>query len=258
MKRPAKRPLLVNAPYHMVKGNMERLFRLGVGVEVFFGNNIIDDLDPQEVKELGRIFKERDIPCTVHAPFMDLSPGGFDKKIVAITRERLKKAVGMAQLLGALGTVCHPGFDKWRFQGNEQLWLDTSVETWSEVLKEADKSLPIMLENIFEDEPATLVTLFGYFKDKNLWFCFDTGHFNLFSRVSMEEWLVPLADRLREFHLHDNHGKSDEHLPIGAGTFPFRSLKQLIKKADNLIFVLEPHSESVLGESIQSAKEFLS
>jgi sugar phosphate isomerase/epimerase len=74
----------------------------------------------------------------------------------------------------------------------------------------------------------------------------------------VEEWLLPLADRLREFHLHDNHGKSDEHLPIGAGTFPFRSLKQLIKQADNPIFVLEPHGESVLGESIQSAKEFLS
>ena len=237
---------------------MERLARLGIGVEVFFNNNIIDEVDPNEVKELGGQFRERGIRCTVHAPFMDLSPGGFDKKIVAASRERLKKAVELAQRLSALGAVCHPGFDKWRFQGNEQLWLDTSIETWSEVLKEADKSFPIMLENIFEDEPATLVTLFSYFKDKNLWFCFDTGHFNLFSRVSVEEWLLPLADRLKEFHLHDNHGKSDEHLPIGAGTFPFRSLKQLIKQVKNPIFTLEPHGETVLGESIQKAKEFLS
>ena len=258
MKGPAKIPLLVNAPYHMIKENMERLARLGVGVEVFFGNNIIDDIDPHEVKELGRTFKERGILCTVHAPFMDLSPGGFDKKIVAITRERLKKAVELAQLLAALGIVCHPGFDKWRFQGNEQLWLDSSIETWNEVFKEADKNLPIMLENIFEDEPTTLVTLFGYFKDKNLWFCFDTGHFNLFSKVSVEEWLLPLADRLKEFHLHDNHGKSDEHLPVGTGTFPFRSLKPLIKQVSDPIFVLEPHGESALGESIQRAKEFLS
>ena len=237
---------------------MERLVRLEVGVEVFFGNNIIDDIDRHEVKELGRMFRERGILCTVHAPFMDLSPGGFDKKIVAITRERLKKTVELAQLLDALGTVCHPGFDKWRFQGNEQLWLDSSIETWSEVFKEADKGLPIMLENIFEDEPSTLVTLFGYFKDKNLWFCFDTGHFNLFARTSVEEWLLPLADRLKEFHLHDNHGKSDEHLPIGTGTFPFRSLKRLIKQVRDPIFVLEPHGETVLGESIQRAKEFLS
>jgi len=255
---PEKIPLLVNAPYHMIKENMERLTRLGIGVEIFFSNNIIDGIDTGEVRELGKHFKERGVYCTVHAPFADLSPGGFDKKIVAISRERIKKAVELAQHLSALGTVCHPGFDKWRFQGSEQLWLDTSIETWSEVLKEADKNFPIMLENIFEDEPSTLITLFGYFRDKNLWFCFDTGHFNLFSKASVEEWLLPLRDRLREFHLHDNNGKSDEHLPIGAGTFPFRTLKQLIKRTENVIFTLEPHGETVLGESIKSAKEFLS
>ena len=258
MTRPSKIPLLVNAPYHMIKGNMEKLVRLGVGVEVFFGNNIIDDIDPQEVKEIGRMLKERGILCTVHAPFMDLSPGGFDKKIVAISREKLKKAVELAQHLDALGAGCHPGYDKWRFQGNEQLWLDSSIETWSEVLKEVDKNFPVMLENIFEDEPSTLVRLFDHFKDKSLWFCFDTGHFNLFSRVSVEEWVLPLAERLREFHLHDNHGKSDEHLPVGTGTFPFRTLKQLIKQLRDPIFALEPHSESILAESIQRAAEFLS
>ena len=229
-----------------------------MGVEVFFGNNIIDDVDIREVKELGRAFKERGLPCTVHAPFMDLSPGGFDKKIVAVTRERLKKAVELAQYLGALGAVCHTGFEKWHFQGSEQFWLDTSVETWSEILRGADTGFPVMLENIFEDEPSTLVALFDYFKDKNLWFCFDTGHFNLFSKASVEEWLLPLGDRLREFHLHDNNGKSDDHLPVGTGTFPFRVLKQLIKQMRSPIFVLEPHGESILGESIKRAKEFLS
>ncbi len=253
-----KTPLLVNAPYHMIKANMERLVRLGIGVEVFFSNNIIDEIAADEVKKLGRQFKERGVYCTVHAPFADLSPGGFDKKIVAISRERIKKAVELAQLLSALGVVCHPVFDKWRFQGSEQLWLDTSIETWTAVLKEADKGFPIILENIFEEEPATFITLFSYFKDKNLWFCFDTGHFNLFSKASVEEWVLPLKDRVREFHLHDNNGKSDEHLPVGDGTFPFRSLKPLIKIVANPIFTLEPHGEAALGESIQRAKEFLS
>jgi sugar phosphate isomerase/epimerase len=256
---PAKISLLINAPYHMVKGVMERLLQLGVGVEVFFENNIIDDVHPREAKELGRMLKERAMSCTVHAPFMDLSPGGFDKKIVAITRDRLKKAVELAHHLGAMGVVCHPGYDKWRFDGDEQLWLDSSIETWTDVLKEADSTIPIMLENIFEEEPATFIMLFDYFKDKNLWFCFDTGHFNLFSRVSVEEWLLPLKERLRHFHLHDNHGKSDEHLPVGTGTFPFRTLKQFIGKVrDPIIFVVEPHTEPSVAESIQRAREFLS
>jgi sugar phosphate isomerase/epimerase len=253
-----KIPLLVNAPYPMIRGNLERLTQLGVGVEVFFDNNSIDDIDSSEVKELGRVFKDRGIRCTVHAPFMDLSPGGIDKKIVAITRQRLKKAIELAQRLEAMGAVCHPGYDKWRFQDHEQLWLETSIETWSEVLKEADKGFPIMLENIFECEPSTFITLFSYFKNKELWFCFDTGHYNLFSSVSVDEWLLPLGERLREFHLHDNHGKSDEHLPVGTGTFPFRNLKQFVKRPSGVIFTLEPHGESVVGESIKRAKELLS
>ena len=251
-------PLLINAPYPMIKANLERLVRLGVGVEVFFGNNMIDDADGHEVKELGRTFKERGVLCTVHAPFMDLSPGGLDKRILSITRDRLKKAVQLALHLDALSVVCHPGYDRWRFDGNEQLWLDSSIETWTDVLKEADRKVPVMLENIFEEEPTTLIMLFDYFKDKNLWFCFDTGHFNLFSKVSVEEWLLPLKERLRQFHLHDNHGRSDEHLPVGTGTFPFRTLKQFIGKVRDPIFVVEPHSEPAAAESIQRAREFLS
>jgi len=253
----AKKRLLINAPYHMVRAGFEKLLGLGVGVEIFFNNNIIDDVDVGDVKSLGKALKERAIPCTVHAPFMDLSPGGFDRKIRAISLDRLKKATSFANELGALGVVCHPGFDRWRYDGNEQLWFDASIGTWDEVLKEAGPGLPVMLENIFEDEPSTLLMLFDYFKEKNLWFCFDSGHFNLFSKVSVDEWLLPLKDRLREFHLHDNHGKSDEHLPVGTGTFPFRSLKQFLAHARDPLFVLEPHAESTIQESIQRAKEFL-
>lgn len=255
--KPKKR-LLVNAPYRMVKSGIDKLHALGIGVEIFFDNNMIEDVDVGEVRNLGHALKERDIPCTVHAPFMDLSPGGFDKKIREISLDRLKRATSLANELGAIGVVCHPGFDRWRYNGNEQLWFDASIGTWSEVLKEAGPSLPVMLENIFEDEPSTLLMLFDYFKGKNLWFCFDSGHFNLFSKVSVDEWLIPLKDRLREFHLHDNHGKSDDHLPIGTGTFPFRSLRQFATQARDPLFVIEPHAESTLHESIQRAKEFLS
>lgn len=258
MAAPARPSLLINVPYPILRANLERLSHIGVGVEVFFGNNIIDDVDAHEVIELGKTLKERTIPCTVHAPFMDLSPGGFDKKILSVTRDRLKKAVQLARHLGALSVVCHPGYDKWRFDGDQQLWFDSSIETWTEVLREADKAVPVMLENIFEEEPATFIMLFDYFREKDLWFCFDTGHFNLFSKLPVEEWILPLGDRLRQFHLHDNHGRSDEHLPVGTGTFPFRALKPFIGTLRDPIFVLEPHSEAVLAESIRKAREFLS
>ena len=231
---------------------------LDVGMEIYIENQLIEELTTAEVTEVDRKLRDLGIECTVHAPFMDLSPGGYDRSVRTITAEKLKRTVEMAHLLHARGVVCHPGYDKWRFGGNEDLWLEGSIETWTQVIKEAKGGPPLMVENIFEEQPSTFIALFDYFKD-DLWFCFDTGHFNLFTSVGVDGWLLPLKDRVREMHLHDNHHTRDEHLPIGAGTFPFRELKAILKgMAGGILYTSEVHSESRALESIKKIKEFLS
>ena len=110
--------------------------------------------------------------------------------------------------------------------------------------------------NIFEEEPATLLSLLGHFKER-LWFCFDSGHFNLFSKLPVEEWLVPLRDYVREFHLHDNHGRSDQHLPVGRGTFPFRELKHFLQRLPDIVCVAEIVDEGTALDAIRSVKGYL-
>ncbi len=240
----------------MVRKNMDRLTTLQVGVEVYLNNQVVNEVDSTDARQMGRELEERGIVRSVHAPYMDLSPGGVDRDIRAVSLGKLKRAVEIANLMGAQGIVCHGGYDRWRFGGNEQLWLDSSIDTWAEVLKEAG-DLPVLVENIFEETPATLIALLDHFKDR-LWACFDTGHFNLFSTLSLEAWIIPLRKKLREFHLHDNHGKSDEHLPIGHGTFPFRELKQFLGSLNGVFFTAETASEAAATETLQHAKEFLS
>lgn len=253
-----KLPIFINVPYRLMEANIERVAGLGVGVEVYAENNILDELDMGDVKELGKKLRDSGIICTAHAPFMDLSPGGHDRKIRTLSKDKIKRAVEMAHRLNAISVVCHPGYNKWYFDGNEQLWIDSSVETWTEVLGEAKGGPLVLLENIFEETPATLIALFGYFKDKDLYFCFDSGHFNLFSTIPLEGWLIPLKSRIREMHLHDNHGKSDEHLPIGRGTFPFRELKAFIAQLTGIIYTSEFHSEAYAMESIKTLRELIS
>jgi sugar phosphate isomerase/epimerase len=247
--------LLVNCPYPQLRRNLERLSVLGIGVEIYFDNRVVNEVGSGEARDLGRELDERGIFRTLHAPYMDLSPGGVDREVRAITIEKLKKAVGLAHYIGAHGMVCHGAYDRWRFGGNEQLWLDGSIATFSEVLKEAG-DLPVTIENVFDHNPSALLALFGHFQDK-LWLCFDTGHFNLFSALPLGDWLVPLKERLRELHLHDNHRNSDEHLPVGKGIFPFRELKQFLKSTGGLLFTAEARSEAVAAETIRYAKEFL-
>jgi sugar phosphate isomerase/epimerase len=252
-------PIFINVPYKIVAANIKRIVEFNMGVEIYAGNDVVDDLDMEGVREMSKMLQDSGITCTVHAPYMDLSPGGFDKTIRAVSKDKIKKSVEMANILLAKCIVCHPGYDKWRFGDSEQLWFNSSVETWTEILKEAEDGLTVTLENIFEETPSTLLALFHHFKDKNLFFCFDSGHFNLFSTVSLEKWLNPLKNRIREMHLHDNHGSTDEHLPIGRGTFPFRELKTFLSQTNgNIIYTAEIASESQVMESIKNAKEFLS
>jgi sugar phosphate isomerase/epimerase len=241
----------------MVRANMERIASLGIGIEVYIDNRAANDVDLADARQVGRELHDRGVICTVHAPFMDLSPGGIDREIRQISRDKLKRAVEIANLLGAKGIVCHGAYDRWRFDGREDLWLESSIDTWTEVLKDSGE-VPIMIENIFEEEPSTLIALFDHFREKNLWFCFDTGHFNLFTTIPLMDWLTPLRERLREFHIHDNHGRSDEHLPVGQGTFPFRELNNYIKSLAGIFFTAEAASEAAAVETIRCAKEFLS
>jgi sugar phosphate isomerase/epimerase len=242
----------------MIRDNIQRIVSLQIGIEIYFNNNAIDNADTGDVKEMNRLLQDAGIACTVHAPFMDLSPGGVDRTVRAVTKDKLKKSVEMANILNARAIVCHGGYNKWYFDGNKQIWLDASLDTWQEILQVAGKGLPVMIENIFEEEPSTLIELFGYFKDKQLYFCFDSGHFNLFSKISLEEWLTPLKGKIREMHLHDNHGTSDEHLPVGMGTFPFRELKTFVKGLGDVIYTSEIHGETRAVEGIKKLKEFLS
>lgn len=250
--------VLTNVPYRMIRDNIKRIVSFQVGIEIYFNNDTIDNVDSADVKEVSEILRDAGIACTVHAPFMDFSPGAVDRTIRAVTKDKLKKAVEMANILNALGIVCHGGYNKWYFDSHTQVWLEGSLDTWQEILQSAGKDLPVMIENIFEEEPSTLVELFGHFRDKNLFFCFDSGHFNLFSTVSVEGWLFPLKEKIREMHLHDNHGTSDEHLPIGMGTFPFRELKAFIKGLNSVMYTSEVHGEARAPEGIKKLKEFLS
>jgi len=247
-------------PYSMVEKNIARVLHLRIGMEIYFNNHVIEEIDLNHLKELGKTLHGLGIPCTTHAPYMDLSPGGVDRKVRTITKDKLKRTVEAACILEARACVCHPGYDRWRFSGNEQVWLDGSLDTWTEVIAESKGGPLIVLENIFEEQPSTFVALFDHFREQNLWFCFDSGHFNLFSKTSIEAWLVPLRGRIRELHLHDNRGSSDDHLPLGEGTFPFRELKAFLGHTNmrEIIFTAEPNDEDSAEQCVRKMREFIS
>ena len=53
--------------------------------------------------------------------------------------------------------VFHPGYEKWKFDGDVGLWLESSLQTWKPLVKEAEKlGLILAVENVFEETPESL------------------------------------------------------------------------------------------------------
>jgi sugar phosphate isomerase/epimerase len=61
-------------------------------------------------------------------------------------------------------------------------------------------------------------------------FCFDTGHANMWR--TWEQYVPRYLNKISALHIHDNHGKADEHLLPGDGTIDFISFFKVLKAHD--------------------------
>ncbi len=233
--------------------------QLGLGAEIGLDAVVLDRTPWRTFAAWSRRLAH--LPLTVHAPFMDLSPGGADPRIVDITRRRLLKAARLARLLGARAMVAHAGYDPNRFFEAGDVWLGTALETWRLVVAEANPDgappLDVLLENVYEADPGMLRRMFEAWAHPRLGFCFDAGHRLVWGRgASQEEWIDALHPWLRRLHMHDNDGTADQHLPIGRGKVDFAGLFAQLKRLGLRPEVtLEPHREEDVAPTLAGLLE---
>ena len=116
--------------------------------------------------------------------------------------------------------------------------------------------IKLAIENIFEDEPSNLKMLMEHMGNDSFGICFDTGHCNLFSTVPLENWMEILNPYIIELHLHDNNRSSDQHLPVGEGTFDFGTFFRLLNNRD-CIHTIEAHSPEKVMQSMTNLARFI-
>jgi sugar phosphate isomerase/epimerase len=224
--------LFIHTPYHLLDEALPLLADLGVAPEIYFNAAHLDRLagcEEQLVKAADRL-AELELPCSFHGPFLDLSPAAADERIVAVTRERFRHLFRVAELFRPRVIVLHSGYERWRFNLNIDLWLEKSVPFWRPLAAEAEAlGTALAIENIFETTPGGLRLLFDEIASPAFGGCFDIGHWNLFAKMDLSEWLALLKDHLVAFHLHDNRGSFDDHLVPGDGQIDFSAFRLLIE-----------------------------
>jgi sugar phosphate isomerase/epimerase len=248
----------VHIPYDKITEHLQMIKSLRLNLEIYFNSKSLDSLKSSGSK-LSLLKEQLDYNplLTIHAPFMDLSPGAIDSKIREVTMERFNHVLDIAESLKVKSVVFHSGYEKWRYGFDINLWLEQSILTWQSIADMAGKvGVKIAIENIFEDEPSNLTLLMQKMGSKHFGICFDTGHFNIFSKVSLEEWMEALNPYIIQLHLHDNDKSFDQHKPIGDGTFDFDKFFSLLKNK-NCIYTLEAHNAADAQKSIERLQKYL-
>jgi sugar phosphate isomerase/epimerase len=252
----------INAPFDQLRDGdlLDLCITNRLQPEIGLEGNALWDLKTDDFKQVAAVFQEKNLACTLHAPFFDLSPGGFDARVVAITREKLGRAFDLLPIFKPQSIVCHLGFEENKHRGKFDNWLATALETWQQLLKKADRyNTRVMFENTYEKSPEIHKILFEQLDADNLGFCMDTGHLTAFAHTSWQPWLAELSPWLGQLHLHDNDGAGDNHLALGRGIFDFHELFEYLNSSRSTppLLTLEPHSKEDLWQSLSYIKKTL-
>jgi sugar phosphate isomerase/epimerase len=247
----------VHMPFDLLPQFQEMVLQKRINLEIYFGHIALDKLDITKCRETAKLLIDSGIKITFHAPFMDLRPGALDEKIRSASIDRLKQVFELVPYFCPLKIVCHPSYDSNYYVSCDEEWLEASAATWLQLIDLlGETGTKIALENVYEKEPSVLRRLFERLNSDRICFCFDTGHFNVFARTPLVVWFAEMGKYIGHLHLHDNHGRADEHLPVGNGTFPFAALFQTLRdiKARPSI-TLEAHAQADLWESLSNIKK---
>jgi sugar phosphate isomerase/epimerase len=121
----------------------------------------------------------------------------------------------------------------------------------------------LLVENLQNEvtAPANILEIFniGHFNDIGV--CLDVGHANLGAGVAAT--LAELKPRIRTAHLHDNHGKKDDHLWPGDGAIAWDETYEGLKSAPQtpagvleIHYALDETPESVANKAAKAFEKF--
>jgi sugar phosphate isomerase/epimerase len=248
----------VNVPFKMLKESYLDLFLTQrLNPEIGLCCEALDSYSFSEFKNIADKIHSLALSVTLHAPFMDLSPGSPDPDVRSLSKNRFEQMLRLVPVFKPKTVVCHTGYDWKRYWNMKDSWIENSLGIWSWLgSRIRDVGSRLLLENVYEYDPDDILTLLRQLEDQSVGFCLDVGHQNVFGRSPLKKWVNDLGPYLKQLHLHDNEGECDDHLGLGKGNIDFQDLFYLLKSPlhEHFIITLEPHKEKDFRVSIEYLK----
>lgn len=248
--------VFVHTPWRHIDSYLPFLIESRLQPEIAFKGPDLDAVTSKEFCSVAETLEKHGLANTLHAPFMDLNPGALDPLVREATARRFHQTLDAAAMLNSRLVVFHPGYDFWRYGGQNNLWIEQNLSFWPEFVSRAETmNCPIVLENIFEESPDNILSVLQHFHSSFFGACFDIGHWRLFSKQPILHWIKTLGSYLLHLHLHDNFGSLDDHLPVGEGTIDFHPLAKQLQTLPALpSMTLEAHDPDRILRSVRGTQ----
>jgi len=241
------RHIQVNIPFTMLVENQWLKFFTGsrLNPEIGLDAAALDGFSLSAYKDIANTFHQLNRTITLHGPFLDLSPGSLDPKVRDLTRHRLDQLLDAVTVFRPVSVVCHAGYDHTRYGFCKEQWMANTIATWEWMGKALrERGTRLMLENVYETDPAQMVEIFKHLDTTRIGHCLDVGHQSVFGKSPLEKWLTLMGNYIGHIHLHDNAGDRDSHLGMGKGNIRFDPLFAFLKQLPKLpVLTLEPHEK---------------
>ncbi len=219
--------LFIHVPLSQLRRHLPLLTAQQLQPEIACHDVNLDTLDLHALQDIADELHDNGLLTTLHAPFSGFSCGSERPSIKASSQRIVDQTLELARQMKACRIVFHPGLDYGSSHKRQQQWLEASIPFWRQYLAEAQEQGTVLcIENIWETHFEYQLLLLQELASDWFGHVFDIGHYHLFSKPSLSEWLSNIGPYIRHLHIHDNCRRSDDHLVLGDGNAPLEELYQ--------------------------------
>ena len=222
---------------------LDKIWQAGIpAVEIFCARQHLDYRDRAQIGELTHWFHDSALKLhSLHAPMYTDEIWGRSgpQSVITITEpskakrlaavDEIKRALEIAESIPFRYLIQHVGVSGEEYDDYKIEAAFTALEEISVFARQ--RGVEVLLENT-QNALATTERLVAFLQQTHLklGFCLDVGHANM--NEGVETAFRTLESRIRSTHLHDNDGKSDQHLfPFlsEGGTIDWRKTAELLR-----------------------------
>jgi len=205
-----------------------------------------------DLERLAEFNREFGLITSLHNPLYELNIASLDAKIREVSMQRFERTQEIAQKVGARWIIFHTGFQPLIPTAYQLKWVEGFIEYFGSLAYSArDKGLLYLLENSWDHEPEYVEKILESFDEGVVDMCLDYAHVNIYSPYSLEDWSRRFTGRVRQLHLNNNYGDSDDHLPLDEGDIDYLEAFRLIEQ-------YHPDSALVMEVDIELAERCFS